>query len=76
VELAAPAMKLTLLIEGVEGSEMVQKIIRWMRRRKLDEIIEIPEVQREYLPLYQRHLMAIDLIRKLAQCGDGVCTSI
>jgi len=29
-------------------------------------------VQREYLPLYQRHLMAIDLIRKLAQCGDGV----
>jgi hypothetical protein len=72
VELAAPAMKLTLLIEGVEGSQMVQKIIRWMRRRKLDEIIEIPEVQREYQPLYQRHLMAIDLIHKLAQCGDGV----
>jgi hypothetical protein len=72
VELAAPAMKLTLVIEGVKGSEMVQRIIRWMRHRKLDEIIAEPEVQQEYLPLYERHRMAIDVIAKLAECKDGV----
>ena len=31
VELKASAMKLTLVIEGSKGSEIVQKIIRWMR---------------------------------------------
>jgi hypothetical protein len=72
VELGAPAMKLTLVIEGVKGSEMVQKIIRWMRCRRLDEIICDPEVQREYQPLYQRHLQAIDVIGKQASCSDGV----
>lgn len=72
VELAAPAMKLTLVIEGVSGSEMVHRIIRWMRRRTLDEIIAEPEVQREYQPLYERHLMAIDVIGRLAECGNGV----
>jgi hypothetical protein len=72
VELAAPAMKLTLVIEGVKGSEMVQKIIRWMARRKLSEIIELPEVQREYKPLYERHLRAIDIIGKKAECHNGV----
>jgi hypothetical protein len=56
VELGAPAMKLTLLIEGIKGSEMVHKIIRWMRCRRLDEIICDPEIQREYQPLYRKHL--------------------
>jgi len=72
VELGAPAMKLTLLIEGIKGSEMVHKIIRWMRSRKLDEIICDPEVQREYQPLYQKHLETIDLIGKKAVCKNGV----
>ena len=33
VELGAPAMKLTLVIEGSKGSGMVQRIIGWMRHR-------------------------------------------
>ena len=72
VELGAPAMKLTLVIEGVKGSETVQKIIRWMRTRRLDEIICDPEIQQQYQPLYQRHLRAIDIIGKQAVCRDGV----
>ena len=72
VELAAPAMKLTLVVEGVKGSEMVQKIIRWMRCRPLDEIVREPGVQKEYEPLYARHLRAIDIIGKRAQCTNGV----
>ena len=42
-----------------------------MRTRKLDEIIDEPEVQREYRPLYARHLKAIDLIGERAQHVQG-----
>jgi hypothetical protein len=72
VELGAPAMKLTLVIEGVKGSGMVQEIIGWMRHCPLDQIVGRPEVQREYEPLYQRHLQSIDIIRKEARCCHGV----
>ncbi len=36
VELGAPAMKLTLVIEGSKGSDTVQQIIRYMQRMPLD----------------------------------------
>ncbi len=72
VELGAPAMKLTLVIEGVKGSEMVQRIIGWMRSKKLTEIIEEPEVQAVYQPLYERHRQAIDVIGQRAACCNGV----
>jgi hypothetical protein len=39
VELGAPAMKLTLVIEAAKGSDIVQKVIGWMQRRQLAEII-------------------------------------
>jgi hypothetical protein len=72
VELGAPAMKLTLIIEAVKGSEAVQKIIRWMRHKKLSEIIAEPEVQGWFKPLYERHLRSIEIIGKQAVCTDGV----
>ena len=72
VELGSPAMKLTLVIEGVKGSGMVQEIIRWMRHCTLDQIVARPEVQAEYAPLYERHLRSIDIIRKEARCCHGV----
>src|ERR1700723_3779565 len=51
VNLAAPAMRLTLVIEGAKGSEIVQTIIRMMRTRKLDEIASDPEILAVYQPL-------------------------
>jgi hypothetical protein len=72
VELAAPAMKLTLVIEGTHGSGLVQDIIRWMQRMSFDEILEQPQVRQEYERLYQRHLRAIDAIQQGARCHNGV----
>jgi hypothetical protein len=72
VELGAPAMKLTLVIEAAKGSDTVQQIIGWMQRRTLAEIIEEPSVQALYSPLYERHLRSIDIIRKQARLDDGV----
>jgi hypothetical protein len=72
VELGAPAMKLTLVIEAAKGSDTVQKIIGWMQLRPLAEIIAEPEIQALYKPLYARHLQTIEIIGKQARLEDGV----
>jgi hypothetical protein len=72
VELGAPAMKLTLVIEAAKGSGIVQQIICWMQRRTLAEIMAEPEVQSLFEPLYQRHVESIDLIRGRARQEDSV----
>jgi len=72
VELGAPAMKLTLVIEAAKGSDIVQNIIRWMQRRTLAEIVAEPEIQQLYQPLYERHLRSIDIIHERSRVEDGV----
>jgi hypothetical protein len=72
VELRAPAMKLTLVIEGSKGSETVQKIIRWMRHLTLEEIVKQPDIQQLFIPLYERHIRSIDIIRDHAVNSGGV----
>jgi hypothetical protein len=72
VELGAPAMKLTLVIEAAKGSDIVHKIIGWMQRRPLAEIVAEPEIQALYAPLYERHLRSIDIIGKQARQEDSV----
>jgi hypothetical protein len=72
VELGAPAMKLTLVIEGAKGSKIIQKIIRWMQHRKLDEIAAEPEIVALFEPLYQRHLDSVGMIRGRAIEDDSV----
>lgn len=70
VELRSAATQLVLVIEGVEDSETVQQIIRWMQDMPLDEIVAQPELQRIYTPLYEQHLASIDVIRQEAR-DDG-----
>jgi nanoRNase/pAp phosphatase (c-di-AMP/oligoRNAs hydrolase) len=43
-----------------------------MRSKKLEEIAANPEILQVYQPLYERHLRSVDIIRKQAQCQDGV----
>ena len=72
VELGEPAMKLTLVIEAAKGSDIVQKVIRWMQTRRLAEIICEPEIQSLYRPLYERHLENKEIIRSRAHQDNGV----
>ena len=72
VNLAAPAMRLTLVIEGSKGSETVQTIIRMMQNQKLEEIAADPQILAVYQPLYDRHLRSIDIIRRQARVAGGV----
>jgi hypothetical protein len=72
VDLVAPAMRLTLVIEGSKGSDTVQKIIRMMQHQSLEDIANDPEILKIYQPLYDRHLQSIDIINQTAHCNDGV----
>jgi hypothetical protein len=72
VELGAPAMQLTLVIEAAKTSEIVQRVIGWMQRMQLTEIMAEPEVKALYEPLYQRHVASIGIIRQAARVDDGV----
>jgi len=74
VELGEAAMKLTLVIEGSKGSDMVQRIIGYMQHMTLDEIVAQPDVQALFQPLWERHQRSIDTIRERAQQEDGVVT--
>lgn len=71
VELGAPAMKLTLVVEAAKEN-VSQKMIRWMAHRPLEEIAREPEIEALFQPLYSRHLESIDLIRERAQYERGV----
>ncbi len=71
VELAEPAMKLTLVIEAAPQN-MTAKMIFWMASRPLEQIAGEPEVERLFQPLYRRHMESIDLIRQRAQSDNGV----
>jgi hypothetical protein len=72
VEMAAPAMKLTLVIEAAKGSAIVRKAIGMMQHARLAEIVADPEIQALFEPLYQRHLDSIGLIGDRARQEDGV----
>jgi hypothetical protein len=74
VELGAPAMKLTLVIEGSKGSETVQRIIGYMQKMPLHQIIEQPEIQGVYKPLHERHLKSLKIIEDAASESGGVIT--
>jgi len=72
VELGAPAMKLTLVIDSSQGSDIVQRIIGYMQQMTLDAIAGQPDIQEIYKPLYERHLKSVDIIRDRASESGGV----
>ena len=72
VELEAPALKLMLVIEASRDGAVMRRIIEGMQRDPLSAIISDPAVDREFRPLFERHIRMIDLIREAAQCEKGV----
>jgi hypothetical protein len=72
VEMEAPAMKLTLVIEGSKGSALVHQAIRAMQHQTLEQILQHPDIQASYCKLYQKHLRTIDVIRNAGSCDKGV----
>jgi len=72
VELKAPALRLMLVIEATKEQRILEKIIRDMQVRPLEEIIADPEIEGRFRPLFERHLKTNDLIARLATCENKV----
>ena len=72
VEIKFAATQLVLVIEGAKGSGIIQKIIRLMQRRPLDEIALDGDVREQFEPLYRQHLESIEIIRRASRAANGV----
>ncbi len=71
VEMAEPAMKLTLVIESTEDSRFMPRLIPLLTEMSLSEVLEQPFVS-DLLPgLLQRHEKALALIRERSTCERG-----
>ncbi len=71
VEMAAPAMKLTLIIESSQDDAFIPRLIPLLTEMPLAEVLSQPFVAGLLPPLLERHQQAIQLIRSRAEERDG-----
>jgi hypothetical protein len=74
VEMAAPAMKLTMIIESAQDNQLVQRIIPLLTEMSLQQVLDQPFIQQLVAPLMERHWQGLELIRERATVVRGVIT--
>jgi len=72
VELRSPALKLMQIIEVEKDPAFVEKIIRCLTERSLDEIVESDEIQAKLKPMLEQHWKTVELIKERAKYEGGV----
>jgi hypothetical protein len=72
VEMKAPAMKLTMLIESAQDYSFVPRLIPLLVTRPLAEILEEPFVAPLLPPLLERHQRSIAMLKQRIESKDGV----
>ncbi len=71
IEMAEPAMKLTLAIESVQDASFVPRLIPLLTEKSLAEILREPLVADEMPALLERHAQSLALIRERSKCEQG-----
>lgn len=71
VEMAEPAMKLTLVIESTQDPEFIPRLIPLLTSESLAEVLREPFVAELLPPLLERHQQALSLIRERSESKDG-----
>jgi len=71
VEMAAPAMKLTLVIESTQDPAFIPRLIPLLTEAPLTEVLSQPFVADLMPPLLERHRQAIELIRNRSEERNG-----
>jgi hypothetical protein len=71
VEMAAPAMKLTLAIEASQDPQFIPRLIPLLTAMPLAEVLSQPFVADLLPPLLQRHKQSLELIRSRSEERDG-----
>jgi hypothetical protein len=71
VAMAEPAMKLTMVIESSQDSELLPTLIPMLAYRPLGEIVAAPVVANRLPALLERHKQSIEILRERSACKDG-----
>ena len=71
VEMAEPAMKLTMVIESTQDPAFVPRLIPLLTEMPLAEVLTQPFVAELLPPLLERHKQALELIRSRSEERDG-----
>jgi hypothetical protein len=74
VEMAAPAMKLTMVIESASDNNLVPRLIPLLTEMSLQQVLHQGFVQVLLGPLMDRHWAALELIKQRATVDGGVIT--
>ena len=71
VEMAAPAMKLTLVIETNQDPTFPERLIPLLATKSLAEVIEQPFVAERLPALLKRHRDSLEIMKQHTECKDG-----
>jgi hypothetical protein len=71
VEMKAPAMKLTMIIESNQKHDFLPRLIPLLASKPLGEILEEPFVASLLPPLLERHQRSIAILRERTELKDG-----
>jgi hypothetical protein len=74
VELRSPALKLMQVIEGEKDPSFVEKIIRMLAEKPLDEVVESEEIQAKLKPILEQHWKTVEIIKERSVYDRGVVT--
>jgi hypothetical protein len=71
VEMAEPAMKLTMAIESTNDGDFLPRLIPYLIREPLAQVLQEPFVAALIPPLLERHRRSIDILRDRSECSQG-----
>ncbi|MGI8811206.1 MAG: phosphoesterase [Pyrinomonadaceae bacterium] len=74
VELRSPALKLMQVIEGEKDPAFVEKIIRMLVERPLNEVVESEEIRAKLKPILEQHWKTVEIIKARSIYERGVVT--
>jgi hypothetical protein len=72
VELKSSALKLMQIIEGEKDTAFVEKMIRSLMVKSLDEILESTEIQAKLEPILENHWKTVEIIKEKSNYSRGV----
>lgn len=72
VQMKAPALRLTLVIEAGNDTKLAQWLIPQLAHRRLEEIVAEDRISSQFEPLFEQHLRSQEIIRQLGTCEKGV----
>jgi nanoRNase/pAp phosphatase (c-di-AMP/oligoRNAs hydrolase) len=72
VELRSSALKLMQVIESEKDPKFVERIIKTLTVKSLDEILESSEIQEKLQPMLEQHNKMVELIKSKAIYEKGV----